>query len=85
MIRDNKGEVLATLMQSLSFRSQSSTIEARGLVTTAMLCKDLDMQNVALEGDSSQVVNAMRQSKVQNGILSCLVEDARAALLDTRW
>lgn len=63
-------------MQPIHFCSQPDIAEARGLLTTAK-CKDLNLENVIFEGDSVQVVNAMRQSNSQNGILSCLVEETK--------
>ncbi|XP_035541677.1 uncharacterized protein LOC109020358 [Juglans regia] len=85
VIRYNEGDVLFTLRQSLYFCSQPSTAEAMGLVTVALLCMELELKQVILEGDSSHVVNAMRQGKDHNGMLSCLVEDAKAALKKTNW
>ncbi|KAF5481080.1 hypothetical protein F2P56_001766 [Juglans regia] len=71
VLRDHEGDVLATLMQPVTFCVQPSIAEARGLVTAA--------------GDSMQVVNVVKNSSDQRGILHCMVRDIRVILADTIW
>lgn len=80
-IKDSEGEILATLMQPLWFCSQPTIAKARGLVFAAILCTDL--RNVMVEGNSMQIVNAMRQHTQKHGLLSCLMEDVKTILADT--
>ncbi|XP_040998980.1 uncharacterized protein LOC121244832 [Juglans microcarpa x Juglans regia] len=85
VIQDSEVEVLATLMQPLTFYLQPDIAEARGLLTSTRMCKELNVQDVIFEWDSNHVVTTMRQSTMQNGILSCFVEDTKATFLDTNW
>lgn len=82
VLRAQEGEVLATLMQPVTFCLQPDIAEAQGWVTAAGWCKAMGLQHVVFEGDSRQVVNAVKNDKDQHGILSCLVRDAKSILAD---
>ncbi|XP_041001569.1 uncharacterized protein LOC121247259 [Juglans microcarpa x Juglans regia] len=84
-VRDSEGDLLVSCMQPLSFCTQATMAEARGLISAMKLCKELGLQKVVFEGDSLQFVNAVRHHLQENGLLQCLVQDVYSIMANTRW
>ncbi|XP_041016156.1 uncharacterized protein LOC121258678 [Juglans microcarpa x Juglans regia] len=84
-VRDLEGHILASYMQPLHFCSQAEIAEARGLISAVKLCKELSLQRVIFEGDSLQVVNAVKQNAQSYGMLQCLVNDVYLILAGITW
>ncbi|XP_041001018.1 uncharacterized protein LOC121246799 [Juglans microcarpa x Juglans regia] len=85
VVRDSEGDILASYMQPLHFCSQAEIAEARGLISAVKLCKELSLQRVIFEGDSLQVVNAVKQNAQSYGMLQCTVNDVYLILAGITW
>ncbi|KAF5451924.1 hypothetical protein F2P56_026978 [Juglans regia] len=75
VVRDFEGNLLVLCLQPLQFCSQATMAEARGLISAVKLCKEFSLQKVVFEGDSLQVVNAVKKHFQENGIRAQVMVD----------
>lgn len=58
VVRDSNGDMLACLCSSVGYLMKSIVAKALALRSAAILCSELGLSNVVLEGDSQMVVKA---------------------------
>jgi ribonuclease HI len=85
IIRDDQGLVSSALCQTKDAFPEPVTAEAMGALCAIELCKDLGLQDVILEGDAIQVVQAINKQGMQNCCYGQILEDIHAVLRSFRW
>jgi len=58
IVRDCEGQLIAAKSQTISVRQEPVVAEAQAALCAEEFCCDLRLQDIILEGDSSQAVNA---------------------------
>ena len=77
-MRDHLGFVIAAQGRRVYGQPEPIHVEAMGALMAAELCQDLGLPNVILEGDSLQVVQALRCMSQNWSPYGQIVEDARS-------
>jgi hypothetical protein len=80
IIRDHNGAILAALVASKQYIIDPTTVEALVAWKMVELCVSMDCNSVILEGDSMEVVQALRNEEVSWGRYSTLINDAKILL-----
>jgi ribonuclease HI len=62
IVRDNRGQVHAASSKTIVSTQEPVVAEAMGALCAAEFIRDLGFQDVDLEGDSLQVVQAIREA-----------------------
>lgn len=76
IIRDDAREVIGSLRAGRSFHVCPYTTEAYGLLLSILLCKNIGIIQLILEGDSLQVVNGMQHNKEDWSHGGCFIQDS---------
>ncbi|XP_041011502.1 uncharacterized protein LOC121255306 [Juglans microcarpa x Juglans regia] len=75
VIREADGSVLANLMQPRFYCTDLVLAKARGLLSAVLFCNELGLDSLIFEGDSSQVVHAVKNFAFSAGKLQCTILD----------
>ena len=62
IIRDNQGQVLASLSEQVQLPCSSDLVEAIAAAWAIALAHDLSLSNYILEGDSDKVITALKRN-----------------------
>ena len=62
IIRDNQGQVLASLSEQVQLSCSSDLVEAIAAARAIALAHDLSLSNYILEGDSDKVITALKRN-----------------------
>jgi ribonuclease HI len=79
-VRDHSRFVIAAHGRQVYGQPEPIHAEAMGALMAAELCRDLDLLDIILEGDSLQVVQALRCMSQNWSPYGQIVEDARSVL-----
>lgn len=63
IIRDEVGAVIGTYCAVRNFTGCSFTAEAYGILSSAIFCKEISINQIVVEGDALQVVSKLRHGK----------------------
>lgn len=80
IIRDYLGYVRAARSSTRTGFMEPTAAEALAMFHGARLCKDLDLQNVVLEGDAQVVISALQSGDITGSRWGHLVEDVHTSL-----
>lgn len=75
IIRNSHGVVLASLMKHMHYCVEPSIAEVRGLFVAATFCKELGLNSLVFEGDSMVFVQVASSQALQDGKLSCIINN----------
>lgn len=78
--RDHVGRVIAMACGSSQYICNSGMAEAMAAREAIELCNSLGVQNFILEGDASDVVNALNQEGSSMGLQGQIINDAKMLL-----
>ncbi|XP_059429159.1 uncharacterized protein LOC132162969 [Corylus avellana] len=78
--RDHNGDIVAALVVMRMFITDPTTAEALAAWKLADLCVRMELDNVILEGDSMEVVQALRKEECTWGYYGTLINDAKLLL-----
>ena len=62
IIRDNQGQVLASLSEQVQLPCSDDLVEAIAAARAIALAHDLSLSNYILEGDSDKVITALKRN-----------------------
>ncbi|XP_042962566.1 uncharacterized protein LOC122296834 [Carya illinoinensis] len=77
LIRDHQGRVIGALHANRPLKGSSFDAEAYGVLLAAIFCRDLGLKSIYLEGDAKQVVDLLKNHKLNWSLGGCLIGDAR--------
>ncbi|XP_062155184.1 uncharacterized protein LOC133863239 [Alnus glutinosa] len=80
VIRDNGGVLVAALVQTVPHITDPTHAEAMAAWKAVSFCSDLGLRRATFEGDSLQVVSAMRKDEPCWTSFSQLIEDSMVLL-----
>lgn len=77
LVRDDQGLILAAYSKTIMGRLDPTNAEAKAALLAILLCKQLGLSHVHLEGDAQLVINAILSPKQNWSSMGMLVEDIR--------
>lgn len=80
VIREEKGQVIAAMSKTRMSLLEPTTGEAYAAYHAACLCKDVGVQNILLEGDAKQIVEAINSHTRTWSHFGHLISDTRRIL-----
>jgi ribonuclease HI len=84
VVRDHHGEIMAALRRRETCSPEPVQAESAGALVAAEFSRDLGLQDLILEGDSSSVVSALRSSSPNWSPHGQIIEDACGILFSRR-
>ena len=84
IVRDNRGQVHAASSKNIISAQEPVVAEAMGALCAAEFSRDLGFQDVDLEGDSLQVVQAIREAGINWSSYGHITGDTRWVLNSLR-
>ncbi|XP_059436609.1 uncharacterized protein LOC132169617 [Corylus avellana] len=86
VLRDEKGQVIATMCKTRMGILELAMGEAYAAYHAVFLCRDMGVQNLILEGNVKQIVEAINSATGTWSLFGHLIEDTRRVLLTLpRW
>ncbi|XP_042950075.1 uncharacterized protein LOC122282191 [Carya illinoinensis] len=80
LVRDHQGRVIGALHANNPLKGSPFDAEAYGVLLTAIFCRELGLKSIYLEGDAKQVVDLLKNHKLNWSLGGCLIGDARQLL-----
>ncbi|XP_042939498.1 uncharacterized protein LOC122274528 [Carya illinoinensis] len=82
LVRDHQGWVIGALRANRLLKGSPFDAEAYGVLLVAVFCRELGLKSIYLEGDAKQVMDLLKNHKLNWSLGGCLIRDARQLLND---